>query len=247
MKHQIEHQDEHGGTAGRGFTLSRITGIVTAILAAAFVGFAPTGAGAAVSHGISTDEPDGSGDGTVAESTAPATPGFDASLAPFCDTSAAYLAYTVEVNGGQGDSPATSATLTFTHPTDHAQNWSTEIALGAGTTLWPGITVDATGEAITWPGWRWDVDSQSWVADPGANFGWTTAPGTAVEISVEALSTTLLVSYPSGGAECNVEPTITVVAESGAEAGTEAGTADNQVLESAAPATAVEAEASFAG
>ena len=166
-----------------------------------------------------------------------------------CDPNAPYLAYTIEVNDPDGVITATTATLTFHHPTDASQDWTMEVALGSGTAFWPGVTVDGDGAAITWPGWRWDVASLTWVEDEDVNYGWTRQPDTSVEIKVDPLVKLLTVTYPSAGPDCAIQPTIVVVSDNVAETPptvpplSSTGVAPTK----AAAAVPVKAAASYAG
>lgn len=144
-------------------------------------------------------------------------PSLDGSVTPMCDPTKPYLAYTIEVDDPDGVLQATTATLTFHHPLDSSKDWTMDVALGSGTAFWPGVTVDNAGTVVTWPGWYWDVAQQTWIQDPGVNYGWTTAPNTEVEIKVDPLVKTLTITYPTAGENCTIKPTIAVVSDNVSE------------------------------
>ncbi|MDN4484153.1 hypothetical protein [Demequina lignilytica] len=172
----------------------------------------------------------------------------DAEVIPMCGAEGPYLAYTVTVNDPAGTLGDT-ATLTFHHPTDAAQDWSIEVGLGSGTVIWPGVEWNTDGTVATWPGWYWDVDAEEWVEDASANYGWTTAPDTEVSVTVDPLSQTLTVTYPGGVVGCDFTPTIVVVDDIVAETPTTSTEAPTTTVAptKAAAATPVKSAATYAG
>ncbi|WP_296664637.1 hypothetical protein [Demequina sp.] len=169
-------------------------------------------------------------------------PDIDASVVTEqCTAKAPYLMYDIVVNDPDGKlGGKDTATITFVNP--DGDNWSTTVAIGAGTVLWPGATVDGDGKATAWPGWEYDSTLGSWVDVGNDNFGWTRAELTQVEVQVNPTKT-FYVNYPKPSTECASAPKSTILVVM-SETGTKAPvtTATN-----APAATAVKAEVTYTG
>lgn len=73
-----------------------------------------------------------------------------------------------------------------------------------GTILWPGATVDATGNATDWPGWKLADDGVSWIPDPSDAF---LREGLTIEVTVDpAPPATATVSYVPSTSPCANPP-----------------------------------------
>jgi len=122
-----------------------------------------------------------------------------------------------------------TATFTFTAP-GSGETYVKTVGIGSGKFLWPGATAtdngDGTFTATGWPGWSL-VDDE-WVSVGDANYGWT-RDGVNVHIEVNPEMDVTL-SYPPPTALCVAGPPTEI---------------HNEL--DAPPATAVEAEAQFAG
>jgi LPXTG-motif cell wall-anchored protein len=125
-----------------------------------------------------------------------------------CDNDTPWIDFTVVVNDPDGQLTNRTATLTFVHPTDPAQNHVVELGdLGTGNVLegrilWPGASVDpVTGEPTGWPGWAF-ADGQ-WVETTG-NFAWTRSL-TEVTLTVNP-EMQIAIAYPPATPECVAGP-----------------------------------------
>jgi LPXTG-motif cell wall-anchored protein len=125
-----------------------------------------------------------------------------------CDNDTPWIDFTVVVNDPDGQLTNRTATLTFVHPTDPAQNHVVELGdLGTGNVLegrilWPGASVDpVTSEPTGWPGWAF-VDGQ-WVETTG-NFAWTRSL-TEVTLTVNP-EMQIAIAYPPATPECVAGP-----------------------------------------
>ncbi|BDZ62063.1 hypothetical protein Lsed01_01981 [Demequina sediminis] len=148
----------------------------------------------------------------------------------YCSADAPFLDYDVVLNDPDDLSTDDgTATITFVHPTDPAQNWSATVPIGSGRILWPGASLGANGKADGWPGWEYNEATEEWVSVGDGNFGWTRAADTTVLIEVNP-STTFTVNYPPATPNCNSAPPKEIVEVLGAP-----------------PATPVVAEAQYAG
>ncbi|MFV3577887.1 hypothetical protein ACNJFI_21485, partial [Mycobacterium tuberculosis] len=76
-------------------------------------------------------------------------------LAPVCESDAAYLDYAIEVEGTDHD----TATVTWINP-DGESVVQSGLPL-SGRLLWPGAVVDDSGRGVDWPGWR--LEDGRWV------------------------------------------------------------------------------------
>jgi len=134
------------------------------------------------------------------------TPHFSAlGTTPFCDGDVPWLDYQVAVD----NSPNTTVTITFLHPTDASKNVVYANLPLTGTVLWPGAVVDGLGNPVDWPGWTWD--GTKWVA--GDEWDWT-RPSVKVrfEGNVNA-SAEVTVAYPPSSPNCSANPPGDVLAE----------------------------------
>ena len=75
-----------------------------------------------------------------------------------------WLDYQVAVE----NTPNTTVTITFLHPTDPSKNVVYADLPLTGSILWPGAEVDGLGNPIDWPGWTWN--GSEWVA--GDEWDW---------------------------------------------------------------------------
>jgi cell division septation protein DedD len=115
---------------------------------------------------------------------------------PECDGDVPYLAYEVDVTGTDAD----TVTITFLHPTDPSQDVVYEDLPFSGRVLWPGAVVDAEGNPIDWPGWRFE--NGIWVE--GDEFDWV-RPSVEVLFQVNP-EATVTVDYPPATPLCDANP-----------------------------------------
>ncbi len=74
----------------------------------------------------------------------------------------------------------------------------------SGTIVWPGATVDASGNATDWPGWKLADDGVSYIPDPTDAFF---REGLTIDVTVEGVTATATVSYPPSTSPCANPPT----------------------------------------
>jgi len=85
----------------------------------------------------------------------------------------------------------------------------------SGSIVWPGASVDSSGNATDWPGWKRANDGVSWIPDPADAF---LREGLTITVTVNR-SATATVSYPAVTSPCanppgNSPPTTTVPGQS---------------------------------
>jgi hypothetical protein len=94
--------------------------------------------------------------------------------------------------------PTSDLLITFTNP-----DGSDVVMSGLpteGSVLWPGMVVDAGGNAADWPGWTREPDG-TWVA--GDEFDWARP---TVDVAFElAGAVVATVDYPAGTADCAID------------------------------------------
>ncbi|WP_239453408.1 MULTISPECIES: LPXTG cell wall anchor domain-containing protein [Microbacterium] len=136
--------------------------------------------------------------------TNPATPSLAGSTAVGeCENDSPWIEFDITLIDPDGQSTSDVATLVLTDGTN-----STTLTLGtlvdgslSGRVLWPGASVDASGEATGWPGWAFE--NGEWVEVPG-NFRWTRGDITAtIEVNP---SLVVPLSYPPATPQCSANP-----------------------------------------
>lgn len=135
------------------------------------------------------------------------TPGVDESytlagstVAAVCENNVPWITYSVVMTDPKNEATTNSASLVLSNGSK-----STTLALGqldsngklSGSVLWPGASVDGSGDAAGWPGWK-NVDG-SWTETSG-NFAWTRGNISATVVVNPQLSVAL--SYPTSGVGC---------------------------------------------
>ena len=127
------------------------------------------------------------------------TPHFSAlGTSPVCDGDVPWLDYQVSVE----NSPNTTVTVTFVHPTDPSKNVVYADLPLTGSILWPGAEVDGLGNPIDWPGWTWN--GSEWVE--GDEWDWVRP---SVDVLFEgnvSASATVEVGYPPSTPTCTANP-----------------------------------------
>ena len=128
-----------------------------------------------------------------------------------CNGGAPYLTYHVKLNDPGNISKGHTAYLTLTD----GKNSFPPIKLGdldpatneiSGSFLWPGASVDASGQPNGWPGWEL-INGQ--YVYTGGNLGWTRGDVTAkIDVNPEIV---VPVSYPEESASCSGPKTTTTV------------------------------------
>ncbi|MFF8345787.1 peptidase [Cellulosimicrobium sp. AB352] len=115
-------------------------------------------------------------------------------LAPVCESDAAYLDYAIEVEGTDHD----TATVTWINP-DGESVVQSGLPL-SGRLLWPGAVVDDSGRGVDWPGWR--LEDGRWVE--GDEYDWV-RPSVDVrfEVNPHVVVTTV---YPPASPDCATNP-----------------------------------------
>lgn len=112
-------------------------------------------------------------------------------LTPVCQADVPYIEYDATVDGVE----FTTATLTFRDRNDVVVETRTVDSL-RGRTLFPGAEVDADGNGVDWPGWRFE--NGFWVEDPSDAI---LREGLTVTIEVNP-SATAQVAYPPATSAC---------------------------------------------
>ena len=151
-------------------------------------------------------------------------------VASQCVDDVPWINYDVQLNDPDGTSTDDgTATFTFTAP-GTSESFVKVVPIGSGRFLWPGATAtdngDGTFTATGWPGWAF-VDDE-WVETGNDNYGWTRA-GVNVHVAVNPQMDVSL-SYPPPSQLCVAGPPTEIHGELDAP-----------------PATAVEAQAQYAG
>ena len=119
-----------------------------------------------------------------------------------CDGGAPFITYNVKLNDPANISTGHTAYLVLSDGTN-----SLRLLLGdldpatntvSGSLLWPGASVDASGNPTGWPGWE-QINGQ--YVYTGANYGWTrSAVSATIEVNPEIA---VPVSYPPATAACS--------------------------------------------
>ena len=147
-------------------------------------------------------------------------------VAPSCDADVPYLTYTLETNfdprglpiefvwatgtqapGIDVGSPVVPLVPTVTQTiTPAANDWT--FAAGvytyAGENLWPGATVDGSGNPTDWPGWV--LDGGNWFYREDGFSGYRTIPSVAISINPDASIGAGTITYPDPTPSCFAGP-----------------------------------------
>jgi LPXTG-motif cell wall-anchored protein len=158
-----------------------------------------------------TDPPAPADDGGYYVTTTAPEASIDVSaFSPECIGTAPYIRYTIVP---RGFTPATNqAKLVIKDRNGNVIATQTVSSL-SGSIIWPGASVDASGNATDWPGWKRADDGVSWIPDPSDAF---VREGVVIEVTVSPAPTaTATVSYPPTTSPCanppdNSPPTTTV-------------------------------------
>jgi len=131
-------------------------------------------------------------------------------FSPECIRTAPFIRYTIVPKGFTPTS--TRATLDIK---DRNGNLITSQTVSgfSGSIVWPGASVDSSGNATDWPGWKRAGDGVSFIPDPADAF---LREGLTITITVNpSVSAVATVSYPAATSPCanppgNSPPTTTV-------------------------------------
>jgi len=113
---------------------------------------------------------------------------------PVCDGNVPYLQYSVVATG----TTSNTVTITWINPTGDDVVYA-DLPL-SGRVLWPGAKVDANGNPLDWPGWRFE--NGEWVE--GDEFDWV-RPSVDVRMEVNP-ELTLAADYPPSSPNCAGNP-----------------------------------------
>lgn len=113
---------------------------------------------------------------------------------PLCDGDVPYLQYRVVATGTTND----TVTITWINPGGDDVVYA-DLPL-EGRVLWPGAVVDADGNPLDWPGWRFE--NGEWVE--GDEFDWV-RPTVDVHLEVNP-EITLTAGYPPSSPNCATNP-----------------------------------------
>jgi hypothetical protein len=186
--------------------------LATAVVAAFMV--AVPMAGYAASSGSAVVHQEGDEDYTPGLHSVPSLDG--TVVGSECIGDVPYIGYSVVLNDPDNQVTSHEASLIITGGGN-----TTTIALGTldssnrltGRVLWPGASVDASGNATGWPGY--EFVNGAWVQTSG-NFAWTRGPITAViQVNPEL---TVPLSYPPATAVCASPPSPSLSSVSGSPA-----------------------------
>lgn len=122
-----------------------------------------------------------------------------------CEADAPWITYSITLTDPESQATSHSAVLFMTNGTS-----SLEIPLAdltdnrsEGRVLWPGASVDSSGNANGWPGWAFE--NGQWVETTG-NFAWTRGNITAqLRVNPEL---TVPLSYPEATPSCVAGPRV---------------------------------------
>jgi hypothetical protein len=152
-------------------------------------------------------------------------------VSSICESDVPWIDYEIKLNDPYGVSTNTTGNATFTfYATGTTETFTKVVPIGSGRFLWPGATAtdngDGTYTATGWPGW--ELQDGEWVSVGTDNYGWT-RDGVTVLVEVNPTMTVSL-EYPPPTELCVAGPPTEV---------------HNEL--DAPPASAVEAEAQYAG
>jgi LPXTG-motif cell wall-anchored protein len=122
-------------------------------------------------------------------------------FSPECVRNAPYIRYTF-VPRGFVPTPS-RATLSISDRSGNVVH-SQVINSFSGNIVWPGASVDSSGNATDWPGWKLAGDGVSWIPDPSDT---GLREGLTIKVTVDPSATaTATVAYPAATSPCASPP-----------------------------------------
>ena len=122
-------------------------------------------------------------------------------FSPECIRTVPFIRYTIVSRGFTPTS--TQATLDIKDRNGNLIKSQT-VSSFSGSVVWPGASVDSSGNATDWPGWKRAGDGVSWIPDPTDAF---LREGLTITVTVNpSVSAVAAVSYPATTSPCANPP-----------------------------------------